>query len=143
MILVPALTALCDSLATQTGAQVSLGRPEQEAGGTIYVWPWKLEEQTVARNAVPRAGLLDKTASGADAMIVHVLVLMRPAATPEGLALLEMARQAVLDQPIVDVAGRRTQIRLESLSHVDLTGLFNAAGLPLSVCLAATVQMVE
>lgn len=143
MIVVPALTALCDRLATRTGAQVSLGRPERDAGGSLYVWPWKLEEQTVARNAVPRAGQSDRTASGADAMIVHVLVLMRPAATPEGLALLEMARQAVLDQPIVDVAGRRAQIVLEPLSHIELTGLFNAARLPLSVCLAATVQVME
>lgn len=143
MILVPALTALCDSLSTQTGAQVALGRPEQASGGIIYVWPWRLVEDAVARHAVPRSTGRDTAVPHGSAMVVHVLILVRPATTPEGLALLEMARQALLDQPILDVADRRVQIQFESLPHAELAALFSAAELPLSICLGARLRLLD
>lgn len=139
MTLVPALTALCESLGTQTGAAVSLGRPDDSATG-IYVWPWKLEEITVSRALSPRRAPGGATAAPQDAMGVHVLVLVRPALTPGGLTLLETARRAIYDQPVLNVAGKRVQILFEPLSHADLAAVFGAAGLPLTICLSVLLR---
>lgn len=139
MSLVPALTALCESLGSQTGASVGLGRPGDRSAG-IYVWPWRLEEDVATRNLplrrVPEAG----AAAPAATLVTHVLVLVQPALTPGGLALLETARRAILDQPVLDVSGRRVQIQLTNLSHAELAAIFSAAALPLTICLSATLR---
>lgn len=138
MTLVPALTALCESLGTQTGATVSLGRPDDSATG-IYVWPWKLEENSASRSLPPRRSP-GVVMPAQDAMGVHVLVLVRPALTPGGLALLETARRAIHDQPVLNVSGKRVHILFEPLSHAELAALFGAAGLPLTICLSVLLR---
>lgn len=139
MSLVPALTALCESLGTQTGAQVTLGRPEDHPAG-IYVWPWRIDEDAVPRNVPPRRVPEGGMSARHAALIVHALVLVRPATTPGGLALLETARQAIHDQPVLNVSGKRVQILFEPLSHSELAALFRAAELPLTVCLSVVLR---
>lgn len=139
MALVPALTAFCESLGTQTGAQVSLGRPDDAATG-IYVWPWKLDADTVMRNPPSRRGPEASKAVSTTVRVVHALVLVRPALTPGGLALLETAQQAILDQPLLNAAGRRVEIELEELPHLEFAALFSAAGLPLTICLSVVLR---
>ena len=142
MMLASALTAFCDTLRTQTGAQVILGRPNDRARG-IYVWPWRLEENVSPRVAPPRTNPDGSGTLEASAMNIHFLVLVRPPLTSDGLSKLDAVRQAILDHPILDVAEKRAQIIFSPLAHHDLAALFTAASLPLTICLSATLREIS
>lgn len=141
MTLASALTALCDMLRAQTGAEVVLGLPDDEVPG-IYVWPWRLEEDSRSRNAPPRINPAGARGPAPSATKVHFLVLVRPALTVDGLSQLDKARQAILDQPILALAGENVHIALSPLAVDQLTALFTAASLPLTICVSATLGQV-
>jgi hypothetical protein len=140
MTLASTLAALCDMLRARTGAPVVLGYPDEAIPG-IYVWPWKLEEHASHKSS-PRSK--DPAVTGAretPARNVHFLLLVRPALTADGLLLLDTARQALYDQPILDIAGRKARIQFSPLTQGDLIALFTAASLPVTLCLSA--ELVE
>lgn len=141
MTLAPALTAVCDMLSTRTGEQVILGCPDDGVPG-IYVWPWRLEENAPSRKVSPRTHPDGIRTLQAATMSVSFLMLVRPALTPDGLSKLDAARQAILDNPILDVAGNNAKIVFSPLTHRDLAALFTAASLPLTICLSAALSHV-
>jgi hypothetical protein len=141
MTLASALTALCDLVRTRTGAEVILGFPDDGVPG-VYVWPWRLEEDVRDRNAPPRVNPDGTRAQAASTRSVHFLVLVRPALTADGLAKLDEARQAIIDHPILDLAGEKVHIALSPLAVDRLTALFTAASLPLTICVSATLGQV-
>lgn len=117
-----------------------LGYPDEAIPG-IYVWPWKLEDQASLRFVSPPKGPAVTGAQEIPARNVHFLLLVRPALTGDGLLLLDTARQVLHDQPILDIAGRKAEIKSSPLAHVDLMALFTAASLPVTLCLSA--ELVE
>jgi hypothetical protein len=139
-MLTSALAAICDMLGTQTAAEVFLGLPDNNAPG-IYVWPWRLGQNVVSKNAPPvRTTPPDIRPPVASDVTIHFLVLVKPALTADGLSKLDAARQAILDHPILNVDGKDTELLITSLSHPDLAALFTAASLPLTICLSATLR---
>ena len=131
-----ALAAFCDMLRTQTGAEVALADPQDEAPG-LRVWPWRLEEVASLTNTPLRDAprVRDTGAAAAPAVHhIHCLVLARPALTPEGLALLDQAREAMHAHPLLDDDGTPVPIVSSPLSTDQLSALFVAAASPLTVC---------
>jgi len=142
MTLFSSLTALCEMIGSQTGAQVILGLPDEEGPG-IYVWPWRLDEKPEFKNMIPGTNSgLEKPAVNS-VVIVHFLVLVRPPLTVDGLSQLEATRQAILDHPVLDIAGNRIRLFFEHLDTQMLTALFTAASIPLTICLSAAIESVR
>lgn len=129
-------------IGSQTGAQVILGLPDEEGPG-IYVWPWRLDEKPEFKNMTPdpKSGLEKPPVNSV--VIVHFLVLVRPSLTADGLSQLEATRQAILDHPVLDVAGNRVRLFFEHLDPQTLTALFTAASIPLTICLSAAIESAK
>jgi hypothetical protein len=121
---------------------VILGFPDDAEPG-IYVWPWRLEEDVHFRNVPPRINPGGTRPRQALAKDVHVLIMVRPALTLDGLSKLEAARQAILDQPILDIAGKEVRITIEVLDATTLAALFMAASIPLTICLSAVLSSID
>jgi len=134
-----ALAAVRDMLAAQTGDQVILARPDDTLAA-IYVWPWFVQEDPRLRQSSAPANSPGGIALTPASASVQLLVLVWPALTSDGLTRLDAARQAILDHPILHVAGRNVQPVMNSLSAADLAAIFVAASLPLTICLSATVR---
>lgn len=137
MTLAASLTALCDLLRTNTGAEVFLGEPDDESPG-IYVWPWRIEDQPRARN-LPGVGA-PTLRPGAT---VRLLILVRPALSVEGLSRLDAARAAIDANPVIDLPGTRIGIMFERIGDDDLARVFLAASIPLTICVAARLTAVD
>lgn len=139
-MIVSSLAVFCDMLRSQTGAHVILGFPGETEDG-IYVWPWRFEESANMRNLPQNANPDSNRLSHVSINNIHVLVIVRPSLTIEGLSRLEAVYQAILDRPILDVGGRAVHIVMERLSPSDTTSLFMAASIPLTVCLNLVLRV--
>lgn len=116
-----------------------LGCPDDTVPG-IYVWPWRLEEKSELRNLPHAAKPGHAGPPAAPAGVVHFLVLVRPALTIDGLALLGAARQAMHDHPVLEAGEDRFRITVTSLDVQTLSALFTAAAMPLTICLSAVID---
>jgi hypothetical protein len=136
------LTALCDMLHATTGVNVVLGRPD-EARSAIFVWPWLLEEDPRARNLSPVGGAGTNLARQPPSQNIHVLVIAAPASTADGLSRLDQARRALWENPVLTVDGVTVRVVISSLAPEQLAAVFSAAGIPLTICLSATLRGVS
>jgi hypothetical protein len=126
-------------LREQTGADVILGRPE-DMKSAIYVWPWRLYEDWVHRPRPVRTDPATATLEPrAPAPSVDFLVLDWPALTFDGLSRLDEARRAIYDHPILKVGDDALHVSITTLSLDQLSSLFSAARIPLTVCVSATL----
>ncbi|MBI5550418.1 MAG: hypothetical protein HY911_02850 [Desulfobacterales bacterium] len=139
MTLANSLTALCDMLQSQTKARVVLGLPDKAVPG-IYVWPFQMTENQHVKNIRDHLTPHVAKAPPSSSLIVHVLVVVNPAYTDEGLALLEASRKAILDQPVMTIDGKAVRILPAPLEIAELTALFTAATIPLTICLSARME---
>lgn len=137
-----ALNALCEMLRIQTGTTVILGAPD-DAVPAIYVWPWKLEEVMTLRNRPPPANPSPGAPFATPAQNIQFLILVRPALTIKGLATLDGVHEAINGHPLLNVDGTNVQILLSPLSTAELTSVFSAASIPLTVCLSAVLKQVR
>ena len=128
-------TAICDMLCKRTGAQVHLGLPGDTDSG-VYVWPWRHAEDALANSLVPPN---NQPAKPHQLHIgyrnVYFLVLVRPPLTLDGLLLLDLARRAIREEPVILVGKERVQLLISDLPLCDLSSLFLAASQPMSICL--------
>jgi hypothetical protein len=139
MNLSSSLTAVCDLLRSQTGAEVFLGVPDEAAPG-IYVWPWRLDEKQAFKGMFPTRNLDPAQVPPPSGMVAHFMVMARPALAVEAMAQLEAARAALLDQSVLTVDGETARVVFETLDSITLAAVFSAAAIPLSICLCATVE---
>lgn len=132
------LTALCQVLEKHATLPVRISRPDDTAG--LFVWPWRIEEDTRVRSApLPRqAG--DDTTSHAPAPAIHFLLLSSTSLDDNTIGGLESARLALLETPVFDAVGGRVSVAPATLSTTELTDLFTAAAIPLRLCLAYTLR---
>ena len=140
MSLPTALSTLCETLRTGLGVPVALGLPET-AEPALHVWPWRLEE--LADAAHPPVHTLPHrpgTRLATPAQAVHLLLMVQPANTAEGLRWLAEARMVLLAHPVLQVEGATAQVLLSPLPVEQLTSLFLAARLPLRLCLSAVLR---
>lgn len=139
MKLSASLTAVCDLLRSQTGALVFLGVPDDAAPG-LYVWPWRLDEKHAFKGMFPTRNLDPAQVPAPSGILVHFLVMARPALAPDTMAQLEAARAALLDQAVLSVNGEMARVVFETLDSTTLAAVFSAASIPLSICLCATIE---
>jgi hypothetical protein len=128
------LTALCTIIETNAGLPVQIGRPET-AGG-LYVWPWRLEEDSRV-HSTPLPRLQGDTPA---APAIHFLVLSSTSLTAEIFQALEGARAALLETPVFEAGNGRVRIAPDTLTASELTDLFTAADIPMRLCLAYTLR---
>lgn len=129
--------ALCETIRHRVTIPVVLGRPDSAIPG-LYVWPWRMEINAEWTNRPPRppigggAPLVDQPTFN-----THILILPIPALSVEGWTSLETAQLALHDHPMLTVNGTVLRIVPEATFSVEeLSALFVAAQVPLSVCAA-------
>lgn len=134
------LVALCEALRDKTKFQVFLGSPDDTIPG-VYVWPWGLHENFDLSN-LPKS--IDSGASRSCKAVVppvlRVLVIVRPALTLDGLALLGEIREMLLEMPILNVDGSSVRVMINPINIDQLSQLFSAASISLSICLSAELR---
>lgn len=139
MSLSTTLTSLCDLLRAHTGAPVALGRPDDKTSG-IHVWPWCLEEDASFRNVRPASRAGGIPAPSPPAQSVHMLIFATPPLTPAALARLEQAGKVIRDHPVLDVEGVDARMALSNPGAEVLAEVFQAAGIPLTLCVSIQVR---
>jgi len=137
------LVALCEALREKTKVEVFLGSPDDGVPG-VYLWPWGLDESRSLRNlqGPPETGA-DRSRHAVVPPVVNVLVFVRPALTLDGLARLCEAREVILEKPILEVDGSTVRVMIKPMDVDQLSRLFSAASLSLSICLSAELQWTE
>jgi len=137
------LTALRDMLQAETGQAVFIGRPENRVMG-LYLWPWKLDVQANLRNMPPvRQREFLKPQKPELPLRIHVLVLPMAASGIESCDALAAALRAINDHPVLVAADMRVQVRIDAMSAEELAALFTAAAMPLTLCLACTLEITS
>jgi len=114
---------------------VAVGRPNETAPG-IYVWPWRIVPRTENRNLLPH----QETVRGVFNFRMSCLLLITPADTLETVAKLDLAAQAIEENPILEDAGGRLRVMLDTTGTEDLAALFSAAHLQLTLCLPLVLE---
>ena len=128
------LKALTDILEERIGAVVSLGPPSEASSG-IFIWPWKITESTVHRNAPPSTASAEiELSQEAVPVDLHFLIVAHPAFTLEGLSLLEAVNLHISSAPLVATKTGDSLLAIETLPDQTLASLFQSAGLPVSAC---------
>lgn len=120
-----------------------LGRP-QDSTSAIYIWPWRLDEVREPASRPSPANPSESGAHQAPAQNLHFLVLATPALTIEGLSRLDQARQVILGNPVLTSDGVNVQVVLANELDVEqLTSVFQASGIPLTLCLSGVIRGVR
>ena len=137
------LTTLRDMLQAETGQAVFIGRPENDVMG-LYLWPWKLDVPANLRtmSPVPQREFL-KAKKSELPLRIRVLVLPMAASGIENCDALAAALKAINDHPVLVAADMRGQVRIDVMSAEELAALFTAAALPLTLCLACTLEIID
>ncbi len=142
MTLATFLQSVCELLQRGSNVPVALGLPAEGASG-LFVWPWSIAENQASKNRpLPFRQELSVAHPRGYPFDVHFLIFACPATTPEGLSLLESARQSILDTPVIGTDEDKTALMIEELPILQQTGLFAAAGLPFCVCLCVMGTLV-
>jgi hypothetical protein len=137
------LVALCEALRGKTKVDVFLGRPDDAVPG-VYLWPWGLYENS-SLNDLPRPpeSGADRSRNAVVPPILRVIVLVRPALTLDGLTRLGEVRELLLEMPILNVDGSAVSVVINPMDVDQLSKLFSAASLSLSICLSAELRWTE
>ena len=130
------LKAVCDYLRSHLKIDVAVGRPNDEAGPGLYVWPWQIVPKTEARNLPPRQG------SGRSLLSfrIHCLLFVTPADTLATVSSLDLIGKILQENPIVETPAGLVRVTLDTMPPADLAALFSAARLQLTLCHAFIVE---
>lgn len=135
------LAVLRDMLRAETGQAVFIGRPDEDVPG-LYLWPWKLSVQSNLSNMPPiRQRDFLRTKRPEFPLQLGVLVLPMAASEIESCDALAAAFRAMNDHPVLVADDTRGQVRMDAMSTDELATVFTAAGLPLILCLACTLEI--
>src|SRR5258706_3686675 len=127
------LNALCDLLRKQTKLSVVLGRPNEKARA-IYVWPWRILPVAEFRAPTRVPGTSPVPVLPSQPMDIRFLLIATPTLGQKGLDSLDLARQILIDHPVLDTPGEQLTVTPDSsLSASDLSALFTPAKLPLPI----------
>ena len=136
MSVLPSIHALCETIRHRVTIPVVLGRPDSAIPG-LYIWPWRMEINAEWSSRPPRPPMGGEDAVGRPTFNTHILILPIPALSAEGWTSLETAQLALHDHPMLTVNGTVLRIVPEATFSVEeLSALFVAAQLPLSICAA-------
>jgi hypothetical protein len=134
MTMTSQLNALCDLLRKQTKVSVVLGRPNEKARA-IYVWPWRILPVAESRAPTRAPSIPPVPALPSQPMDIRFLLIATPTLGQKGLDSLDLARQILIDNPVLDAPGARLTVTPDSsLSSSELAAFFTAAKLPLTIC---------
>ena len=136
------LNAVCDVIRPHVTVPVMVGRPDSSIPG-LYVWPWRLEVKSEWSNRPPRPSRPEAASPVSDPILnTRLLLLPIPALDAESLASLENAQLVLHDHPLLTVNGAQLRVAPETpLSVAELSSLFIAAQLPLSLCAAFVLSV--
>ncbi|NTV69560.1 MAG: DUF4255 domain-containing protein [Azonexaceae bacterium] len=135
MSLFTRLSALCQVLEKQATLPVRISRPDNAPG--LYVWPWRIEEDTRVRSSrLPG----ETMAMHAPPPLIHFLLMANTALDSDTLSALETARLALLDTPVFEAGDGRVSVSPAAMSAGELSSLFTAADIPLRLSLAYTLR---
>lgn len=136
------LTALRDMLQAETGQVVTIGCPDAAAPG-LYLWPWKLDVQAPQRT-VPLVRQREFLRAKKPDLPLQLRVLVLPLAGSdiESCDALAAALRAITDHPVMVAADERGQVRIDAMPVDELAAVFTAAGVPLRLCLACTLDVI-
>jgi len=140
MALLADLNGFCDWLRARVSEDVAVGKPDNGVP-SLYIWPWRIAVDS-PENLPPPYKPREVSVSGTPIYHVHFLLLATPTDSPAGLANLEIAQQAIHDNPILDAAGHSVQVIQETISVRDLAAIFMAAKIELSICFAYVLTPV-
>ncbi len=140
MNLATQLESVCELLRPHVTVPVRIGRPD-EATAAVHVWPWRMSVNPAPRRP-PTTGAVDRGEAARPQLLqVHLLVFATPALTTEGLALLDKAQQILFDNPLVPTEDGQIRLLADTgLSAGELAAVFQAAGLPLTLCAAFVLE---
>lgn len=129
------LDAVRRLLLAETKSSVVVGRPNERARA-IYIWPWRIQIDTVARNAsVAPTGAAAKRIVPFQPVDVRFLLIATPTLGQKGLDGLDLARQALVDHPVIATPDAQLRVTPDlGLPVADLAALFIAAKLTLTPC---------
>ena len=135
-----ALDAFIQLLAATTGLKVAVGRPE--AGAGVFVWPWRITENTYLKNRSLPTGSESSQAQRRLSHNIHILIYVRPELTPDGLTGLDSVQRAIAANPVFHMNAGQTPVQLgvNEIPTEELTAIHLAAGVPLSLCLGAILR---
>ena len=129
------LDAIRRLLHAETKLAVVVGRPNERARA-IYIWPWRIQVDTVARNA-PAAltGAGTSRTRPLRPVDIRFLLIATPTLGQKGLDSLDLARQVLVDHPVITTPDGQLRVTPDpGLPVADLAALFVAARLPLTPC---------
>ncbi len=141
MSLLADLNGFCDWLRARVSEDVAVGRPDN-AVPSLYIWPWRIGVDSPTKNLPPPHEPRETSVIASPIYHVHFLLLATPSDSPAALANLEIAQQAIHDNPILDVAEHSVQVIQETIPVRDLAAIFMSAKLELSVCFAYVLTPV-
>jgi len=138
---IEALASIAALLKSSLGSEVKVSRPSQDLTGLV-VWPWRVFDNTNALTNKPIRNPDGTISQPQISVEVSFLVLASPAGSDDNINELLKAHQVLLQNPVISVRGSNLQIIAQPLSTVDLTAVFSAAQLKLSLCTNYVVRMV-
>jgi hypothetical protein len=141
MALLADLNGFCDWLRPRVSENVAVGKPDN-AVPSLYIWPWRIAVDSPTKNLPAPYKPREASVIARPIYHVHFLLLATPTDSPAGLANLEIAQQAIHDNPILDAAGYSVQVIQETISVRDLAAIFMAAKLELTICFAYVLTPV-
>lgn len=135
------LQNVCNMLQRRLNTTVTLG---EQANGSIglFVRPWRIVDNVQPRNMAQSGWSgIERHSVVLPGLDVYFLVLAQSGITIEGLSLLEMARRAIYEEPLIIVNGVEGRLFSQQLSIEELTSIFTAAGLQLAPCLCMVCSL--
>jgi hypothetical protein len=108
----------------------------------LVVWPWRVFDNTNALTNKPIRNSDGPVPQPQISVEVSFLVLASPAGSVDNINEVLKAHQVLLQNPVISVRSSDFQIIAQPLSTVDLTAVFSAAQLKLSLCMNYVVRMV-
>lgn len=118
------------------GVDPVVGRPFST--GDVFLWPWQLLADSQARNLPP---LSDQLASERQQQMTEIRFLL--VAGGEGGAAIEkvfLAHALLTANPVLKVAGATVRVAASPLTTLELTALFQAANVPLTLSSSFSIR---
>lgn len=137
-ILAPVI--FCKMLSQNIDEDVKLGRPDKAIPG-VYVWPYFMRTNTSLRNS--SLNVEEVKDYSYSPMIIEVLIIVETTVETERLKKLEKINQVIHNNPIIIEESTKIKITQKENSLENLSNIFSAACIPLSVCIGFELSYLK
>lgn len=117
---------------SSTGSVVQVARPADDVTGLV-MWPWRVVDVSSSQNVSPTHRTTGAITRPQRFVEVSFLLLARPAGSEASASQLLQAHRMLLENPVLG-GGSNGRVVAQQLSIEELTAVFTAAHLPLSLC---------